>query len=146
MGIMWHIIVRRSQMQYENIPPMIRICIPLYKPSDNRSITLSERRWSSTLITSHCISYKHKENYRMTAIKNCPHICNSSTSTSNKKKGSTNQVTDHLCWPPDATLTIVLNSCGHETFRWSQLYSNDPNFATTYQAVNASTLVANFHL
>jgi hypothetical protein len=43
-------------------------------------------------------------------------------------------------------LAIVLNSCGHETSRWSQLYASDPNFATTYQTVSVGTLVSNFHL
>ena len=40
----------------------------------------------------------------------------------------------------------MLNSCGHETYRWSQLYASDPDFATTYQVVSAGTPVANFHL
>ena len=39
----------------------------------------------------------------------------------------------------------MLDSCGHETSGWSQLYANDPNFATTYQAVNEGTPIANFH-
>jgi hypothetical protein len=43
-------------------------------------------------------------------------------------------------------LTMVLHSCGHGTYGWSQLYSSNPNFATTYQAVSNDTLVANFHL
>ena len=29
---------------------------------------------------------------------------------------------------------------------WSQLYANDPNFATTYKMLGEGTLVANFHL
>ena len=45
MVIPWHIIVRCSQMQSKNIPPMIRRCIPLYKPADNGSITFSIRRF-----------------------------------------------------------------------------------------------------
>jgi hypothetical protein len=40
----------------------------------------------------------------------------------------------------------VLNSYGHETSGWSQLYANDPDFSTTYQVLSAVTLVANFHL
>ena len=40
----------------------------------------------------------------------------------------------------------VLNACGHETSRWSQIYANDPNFAISYQAVSEDTLVENFHL
>jgi hypothetical protein len=62
------------------------------------------------------------------------------------KKGSTNRVDDCITWPPVTTLTIVLNSYGHETFGWSQLYASDPDFATTYQAMSTGTLVSNFHL
>ena len=40
----------------------------------------------------------------------------------------------------------MLDSYGHETFGWSQLYASDPNFATTYQAVSEGTPYANFHL
>jgi hypothetical protein len=31
-------------------------------------------------------------------------------------------------------------------YGWSQLYANNPDFATTYQAVSVGTPVANFHL
>jgi hypothetical protein len=41
------------------------------------------------------------------------------------KKGSTNHVADCLSRPPVAALTTVLNSCGHETSGWPQLYNND---------------------
>ena len=40
----------------------------------------------------------------------------------------------------------MLDSCGHQTSRWSQLYANNPDFATTYQVVSEGTLVSNFHL
>ena len=40
----------------------------------------------------------------------------------------------------------MLNSCGHETSGWSQLYASDPDFDTTYQGVSIGTLVENFHL
>lgn len=40
----------------------------------------------------------------------------------------------------------MLDSCGHETSGWSQLYASDPDFATTYQAVSEGTPVANFYL
>ena len=121
---------------------MIRRCIPLYKPVDNGSITFSKRRRSSTLITSCYNSYKHRENYRMTAIKSGPHICNSSTSTSNTRKVAP---IGSLIASVGA-LTMVLDSCGHETSGWSQLYANDPDIATTYQAVSEGTPIANFHL
>ena len=62
------------------------------------------------------------------------------------KKGSTNRVADCLSWPPVTTLTTVFNYCGHETSGWFQLYTNDPKFSTTYQAMSTCTLDANFHL
>ena len=40
----------------------------------------------------------------------------------------------------------MLDSCGHETSGWCQLYANDPKFAIIYQAMREGTLVANFHL
>lgn len=55
------------------------------------------------------------------------------------KKGSTNRVSDCLSRPPVAALTTMLNSCGHETSEWSQLYSFDSDFATTYQLLVAGT-------
>ena len=41
---------------------------------------------------------------------------------------------------------MVLDSCGHETSGWSQLYASDPDVATTHQAVSEGMPVANFHL
>jgi hypothetical protein len=40
----------------------------------------------------------------------------------------------------------VLDSCGHETFGWPQLYETDPDFATTYQMLGANIVVDNFYL
>ena len=62
------------------------------------------------------------------------------------KKCCTNRVVDFLSQPLVTTLTTVLNSYGHETFGWSQLYASDPYFSTTYQAVSVGTPVTNFHL
>jgi hypothetical protein len=62
------------------------------------------------------------------------------------KIGSTNCVTDFLSRPPVAALTMVLDSCGHETSGWPQLYETDPDFSTTYQMLGANTVVDNFHL
>ena len=62
------------------------------------------------------------------------------------KKGSTNQVPDCLSRPPVATLTTVLNSCGHDTSEWSQLYSSNSDFAATYQLLAAGTPVVDFYL
>jgi hypothetical protein len=62
------------------------------------------------------------------------------------KIGSTNRVVDFLSRPPVVKLTMVLDSCGHETFGWPQLYETDPDFTTTYQMLGANAVVTNFHL
>ena len=41
---------------------------------------------------------------------------------------------------------MVLDSCGHETSRWPQLYETNPDFTTTYQMLGANAIVDNFHL
>jgi len=123
---------------------MTRGCIPLYKPLDNGNITFSRRRQSSTLITSLCSLYKCRENYK--------NDCHQKWSTYLQKfhlniiykKASTNRVTDFLSRPLVATLTTVLDYCGHETSGWSQLYANNPDFVTTYQMLGAGTPIANF--
>jgi hypothetical protein len=56
------------------------------------------------------------------------------------KIGSTNHVVDFLSIPLVEALTIVLDSCGHETSGWPQLYETDPDFATTYQMLGAKQL------
>ena len=43
-------------------------------------------------------------------------------------------------------LTTVLDSCGHETSGWPQLYETDPDFTATYQMLGANAVVDNFHL
>jgi hypothetical protein len=43
-------------------------------------------------------------------------------------------------------LTMVIDSCGHETYGWPHLYEIDPDFSTTYQMLGANSVVANFHL
>jgi hypothetical protein len=60
--------------------------------------------------------------------------------------GSTNFVADCLNKLPVATLTTVLDSCGHETSRWPQLYETDPDFPNTYQMLGANEVVDNFHI
>jgi hypothetical protein len=62
------------------------------------------------------------------------------------KTGSTNCVVDCLSRPPVVAFTTVLDSCGHETSQFPQLYEIDPNFSTTYQTLGANTVVDNFHL
>jgi hypothetical protein len=41
---------------------------------------------------------------------------------------------------------MVLESCGHETYRCPQLYETDPEFSTTYQMLGENSVVTNFHL
>ena len=40
----------------------------------------------------------------------------------------------------------MLDSYGHETSGWPQLYETDSDFATTYQMLGAKAVVDNFHL
>jgi hypothetical protein len=62
------------------------------------------------------------------------------------KTRSTNRVVDYLSRPPVTKLTKLLDSCGHETFGWPQVYEIDPDFTTTYQMLGANAVVNNFHL
>jgi hypothetical protein len=62
------------------------------------------------------------------------------------KIGSTNHVADCLNRPPVAALTTVLDSFGHETSGWPQLYETEPDFSTTYQMLGANIVVDNFYL
>jgi hypothetical protein len=62
------------------------------------------------------------------------------------KTWSTNRIVDCLNRSPVTTLTTMLESCGHETSGWPQLYEIDPDFATTYQMLGANAVVDNFHL
>jgi hypothetical protein len=62
------------------------------------------------------------------------------------KTGSTNRIVDCLSRPPVIALTTVLDSYGHETYGWPQLYETDPDFSTTYQMLGENVVVDNFHL
>jgi len=62
------------------------------------------------------------------------------------KTGSTIRIVDFLSRPPIMKLTMVLDSCGHETSRWPQLYETDLDFTTTYQMLGAKEVVDNFHI
>jgi hypothetical protein len=57
-----------------------------------------------------------------------------------------NRVVHCLSRPPMATLTIVLQSYGHEESEWPQLYQQDPDFAPTYQLLGTCTTITDFHL
>jgi hypothetical protein len=61
-------------------------------------------------------------------------------------KGSTNNVADCLNRPPIMVLTMVLNTCGHETSNWLHLYKSDPKFGHTYNTLLEGKNVPNFHL
>jgi hypothetical protein len=43
-------------------------------------------------------------------------------------------------------LTTILNSYGHETFGWAQLYNTDFEFATAYQTLSVGKTIPNFYL
>jgi hypothetical protein len=62
------------------------------------------------------------------------------------KTRSTNRIAHCLRRLPVATLTMVLDSCGHEKSGWPQLYETDPNFTTTYQMLGENIVVDTFHL
>jgi hypothetical protein len=86
MATPWPIIVRHYQMLSLSTLLMTKKCTPLCKPAANGDITFLRRRQSSTLIISHYISCRLKENCRMIAIKSGPHTCRNSTSTSSIKQ------------------------------------------------------------
>lgn len=48
------------------------------------------------------------------------------------KNTNTNYVAYFLSWPLIVTLTIILNSFGNDTSRWTQLYANDLEFTTQF--------------
>jgi hypothetical protein len=60
--------------------------------------------------------------------------------------GSNNYVIDCISRLLVMELTMILDSCSHETFVCPQLYAIDPDFATTYQMLGANVVVDNFHL
>jgi hypothetical protein len=64
----------------------------------------------------------------------------------NYKTRSTNRVVDCLNRPLVMKLTVVIDSCGHETSGWPQLYETYLDFTTTYQMLGANAIVVNFHL
>jgi hypothetical protein len=137
----WNIIVRRYHMFFISTLIMTKKCTPFCKPDASGDITFLGRIQSSTLIRRHCSSCIPKENCRMTTIRSCPHTYNNSTSTSSIK-----QEVPTKFFISSVELTTMLESCGHETFRWPHLYEIDLDFSTTYQFLGAKSVVANFLL
>jgi hypothetical protein len=62
------------------------------------------------------------------------------------KTRSINHVGDFFIRPPVAALTMVLNSCGHETSGWTQLYEIDIDFVSTYQMLGTNTTIIDLHI
>ena len=62
------------------------------------------------------------------------------------KTWSTNRVVECLSRPLVAKLTMVLDSCSHETYGWPHLYETEPDFSTTYQILGSNSMVTNFHI
>jgi hypothetical protein len=62
------------------------------------------------------------------------------------KTYSTNRVVYCLSRSPLMTLTMVLESCSHETSKWPHLYEKYRDFANTYQMFCTNKDVTNFHL
>jgi hypothetical protein len=138
MSTSWHIIVRHYQMlsvitllmtknvlHCASLPPVETVIHTDHKPlqfmqTQGKLQNDRHQKWSTYLQQFHLnIKYKTK---------------------------ITNQVVDCLNRPPIATLTTMLESCGHETSGWPHLYEEDPEFSTTYQMLGANSVVANFHL
>jgi hypothetical protein len=62
------------------------------------------------------------------------------------KKGSSNYVVEFLNHPMIVALTIFLNSYGHGTIGWPQLYNSEFEFASTYNTMSTRKQVLDFHL
>lgn len=48
------------------------------------------------------------------------------------KKGNSNKVTNCLSRPPNSTLLMLLDSCGHEMTQWSDMYTMDDELSESY--------------
>jgi hypothetical protein len=57
-----------------------------------------------------------------------------------------NCVTDFLSQPPMDALTTVLHFYGHEASEWTQLYHQNPDFATTYHLLGTRVTITDFHI
>jgi len=60
-------------------------------------------------------------------------------------KGVANHVSHYLSRPTVVVLTAIINSCGHDTSKWPQLYNKDSK-STTYDTLSVGKLVPYFHL
>jgi hypothetical protein len=104
--------VRHSPILSRNTPPVTRKCIPSYKLVVNGNITFWGKRRSYTLITSLYSSYRHKGNYRMTAIRSGPSTCSSSISTSSIRQVSpimSLTASIDLLWPHSPLCSIIVD-------------------------------------
>jgi hypothetical protein len=142
----WPIIVRHCQILSISTLLMTKKCTPLCKPAASGDITFLGRRQSSTLIISHCKFMQTQGKLQNDRHQKWSTYLQQFHLNIKYKTGSTNRIVDCLNRPPVVTLTMVLESCGHETSGWPQLYEIDPDFATTYQMLGANTVVDNFHL
>jgi hypothetical protein len=61
------------------------------------------------------------------------------------KKGSANYVVEFLSHPMIVALTMVLNSYGHGTIGWPQLYNSKFDYASTYKTLSTRKQVLDFH-
>ena len=113
--------MRHYPTQSTNIQLVTKRRIPLYRLADNGSITFWGRKQSSSYLQNFHLNIKHK-------------------------KGSTNNVADCLSRPPIVAITMILNSCGHDTSDWLLLYKSDLEFSHTYRMILEGNQVLNFDL
>jgi hypothetical protein len=119
----------------------------MYSPKCNASTSLCQYMWKETIIH---IDHRHLQ-FIQTQGK-LQNDCHQKWSMHLQqfhmkyKKENTNHVVESLNRPSVVALTTVLNSCGHETFGWPQLYNDDSDFSPTYHTLSAAKLVPNFHL
>jgi hypothetical protein len=116
MDILCPIIVRQYQMPSISNLITKNKCTPLCNRASNGGITFSGRRQLYTFIISLYSSCEHKEYCRMSTIISGQHNFNNCISTYS------------IIYEAPTTM---LNSFGHETSRWPQLYGSDPKFSTT---------------
>ena len=73
-------------------------------------------------------------------------LCLTISSQHFHKKGSTNKVTNCLSMPPIVGISMVLESCGHQTKNWAHLYGHDNEFYDVYNQLVEGKHVNDYYL
>lgn len=120
---------------------------------DMYSTVQSSRQWKHYILGKETVIHiDHKPSWFIQMKRRLQNDCQQKWSTYLRqlhlnikyKNGSTKRVVDCLSRPPVTALAMALDSCDHENSVWSQLYSNDPDFSTTYQMFREGTLLQIF--